>query len=313
MSGCKLRVEEFPLVSVLLPAYNSEHTIETAINSILGQTYKNLELIVINDGSSDGTRSKILGICDNRIKFYENEGNKGLIATLNRGINLANGKYIARMDADDISHPTRIERQVQYMESNSDTIVCGTDVKYFGGQRGRFSKPKLKIKSNDIKNSLLIHCSLHHPTVMIRREILIKYNIRYNHNFRNAEDYKFWVDLLDYGEFHNIAEKLLFYRISSTQISTAGHNLQIQNSIKCQNEYFRKKYPECDLPKNINIDSLRRLRNMDTNNRYILPYLYHRLNNYGIRELFYYLFSFDWIRMERRDFIILCYKFLGLR
>lgn len=123
---------EFPLVSVLMPAYNAEVTVVEAMQSILWQTYPHFEFIIINDGSTDATRERILSVSDARIRYYENEVNQGLVYTLNRGIDLCRGKYIARMDADDISLPTRFEKQVEVMEKSPNIIVCGTEVSLFG-------------------------------------------------------------------------------------------------------------------------------------------------------------------------------------
>lgn len=305
--------DEKILVSVILPAYNSEGTIAEAIDSILNQTHKDLELIIINDGSSDGTKAKILELSDPRIRYYENDKNMGLIMTLNRGIEYAKGKYIARMDADDISHPDRIKRQVRYLEVNTDVILCGTDITYFGGYKGRFSRAKFKKDSQSIKDSLLVNCSIVHPSVMIRCDILRRYKIRYNPNFKNAEDYKLWVDLSEFGEFHNLSSKLLRYRISSRQVSNKGQSLQIRNSEKCQNDYFKKRYPNFIFPEIVDTGVLKQVRYIDRHNKYIIPYFYLRITNYGIKEFLYYLFSFDWLRLERRENIIVLLKFFRLR
>ena len=117
-----------PLISVILPAYNAERFLEEAIDSILAQTYKNFELIVLNDGSTDRTEEIILSYNDPRIRYIKNESNLKLIKTLNKGIALARGKYIARMDADDISLPTRFEKEIEFMEIHPDIGVCSSKV-----------------------------------------------------------------------------------------------------------------------------------------------------------------------------------------
>lgn len=309
MDGLKLN-KTLPLVSVILPAYNAESTILDAIDSILSQTYHNFELIVIDDGSTDSTKNTILGYNDSRIRFYSNEVNIGLIATLNRGINLSKGKYIARMDADDISLPDRLSIQLEYMESHPEVIVCGTLIKLFGCHRGRLSQIKFKKYSKDIKDALIIQCGFAHPTVMMRRSILVQNNIKYNPQYINSEDYKLWIDLSAYGEFHNIPVKLLKYRISKAQISSRGSKLQKENSLKCQNEYFEKIFNFSLRQDKISLKEFKKLRSLYRRNKYIIPYLYERLNKYTLIEFTYYLFSFDWIRLDRRENIIVLSKFI---
>ena len=109
-----------PLVSILMPVYNSEKYLREAIKSILNQTFTNFELIIINDGSTDNSLKIIKSFKDNRIKIIKNKGNLGLIKTLNKGIDLAQGKYIARMDADDIAMPKRLEKQIAFFNENPD-------------------------------------------------------------------------------------------------------------------------------------------------------------------------------------------------
>ena len=119
------------LVSVILPAYNAQDTIAESIDSILNQSFRDFELIVINDGSTDATEKVIAQYDDSRIRYFANPGNQGLIYTLNRGLELSQGKYIARMDADDISLPARFEKQVRILEEHPEIIVCGPLIKVF--------------------------------------------------------------------------------------------------------------------------------------------------------------------------------------
>ena len=119
-------------ISVLMPAYNAEKYIGEAIESILNQTYKDFEFIIINDGSIDRTEDIILSYDDPRIIYLKNKENSGIVASLNNGLKQAKGQYVARMDADDISLPTRFEKQLQYMESNQHIFVLGTSLILFG-------------------------------------------------------------------------------------------------------------------------------------------------------------------------------------
>lgn len=287
-----------PLVSVLLPAYNAQRTICESINSILHQTYQNFELIIINDGSTDATAQMILSISDKRIRYYENVGNRGLIYTLNRGISLSQGEYISRMDADDISLPTRIEKQVALMEKYPNVIVCGTNISFFGSQSKLKSASNSFIcfsSSSDFKQFLIKGPGFAHPTVMIRKSILDKYHITYDNNFLFAEDYKLWVDLSYYGDFYNISEKLLKYRLSETQISQPHNLKQIENTKRCRWEYLKmnlKPNTYLLLKEGISINSIREVKK-EINNKYILEVLYLSLSKYTFIDFLYYIFRGD--------------------
>ena len=146
-----------PLVTVLIPAYNAEKTLEAALDSVLSQTYHNLEVLLINDGSTDETGE--IGLqysrMDSRIIYIEGEENKKLVKVLNQGLLLAKGKYIARMDADDLCRPDRIRKQVDYMEAHPDVAICGTWMKTFGsGISHIMGNPET---AHEIKKSLMYY------------------------------------------------------------------------------------------------------------------------------------------------------------
>ena len=124
-----------PLVSVLLPAYNDIEFVAEAVDSILGQTYRNLEILVLIDlGSADGTADYVKGLSDPRLSVIEHTEHRGIARSLNIGLRLAAGSYVARMDADDVSLPTRIEKQVAFMESHPEVVLCGTHCQLFGDE-----------------------------------------------------------------------------------------------------------------------------------------------------------------------------------
>ena len=150
------------LISVVLPAYNVQDTIGESIDSILSQTFTDFELIIINDGSQDNTEEVIHADSDKRIRYYRNEKNEGLIYTLNRGLDLAQGKYIARMDADDVSLPTRFEKQVKVMEESPNIVVCGTQIILFGVDTAKRFTLFLPEESEDLKNLLFIQTCFAH-------------------------------------------------------------------------------------------------------------------------------------------------------
>jgi glycosyltransferase involved in cell wall biosynthesis len=207
-----------PMVSVLMPAYNCERYVGEAIRGVLEQSFADLELIVINDGSGDGTAGIIRGFSDDRIVFLENEKNIGLVRTLNRGLDVARGKYILRTDADDIAFPGMAAALVGFMESHPDYIVCGGNMQVIGEDRIFHY-----VSDNDhLKVFTLNKCPFSHSTVIIRREVLEEKGLRYNEFYKDGEDHALWSALLPYGKFHNLDEVTLFYRESPTQITASN-------------------------------------------------------------------------------------------
>ncbi len=205
-----------PLVSILMAIYNGEKYLREAIESMLSQTYTNFEFLIINDGSTDSTEEIILSYQDDRICYLKNEQNVKLIASLNKGLDLANGKYIARMDADDISLPDRLKKQVEYLEKNPEIGVIGSWVKTIGLTQNK--DIKFKSGHNNIRFELFFQNYLHHPSVMIRRDVLFQHNLKYE-NFIHAEDYAFWIKLSNYTHLDILPEFLLLYRLHGNNIS----------------------------------------------------------------------------------------------
>jgi glycosyltransferase involved in cell wall biosynthesis len=206
-----------PLISVVLSVYNAEPYLVEAIESILNQTYENFEFIIINDGSTDRSLKIIKSYDDKRIICISRE-NKGLIASLNEGIQKARGKYIVRMDADDISLPKRFEAQVAFMEKNQDIDLCGTSVTAFGDNiKSNVWKPSKDNKT--IQTQLLFSSPLFHPTVIMRRDVILKYDLLYDEKFKHAEDFELWSRFAKYTKISNIQKPLLKYRILTDSIT----------------------------------------------------------------------------------------------
>lgn len=205
-----------PRVDVILPVKNGIEYIGDAIASILFQTFKDLRLIVVDDGSKDGTFELVKQIAelDRRVHLIINESS-GIVSALNTGIKMSDSEFVARMDADDISLPNRIIRQVEYMKSYPLTALLGTGVCYFGAKD---EIPTILSDPIRCKAALCLFNPISHPTVLIRRECLTKAGM-YNGEFQFAEDFELWVRLAEYGEINNIAEPLLFYRIHEGQLS----------------------------------------------------------------------------------------------
>lgn len=220
-----------PRVSVIMPAYNAERFIGEAINSILNQTYRDFELIIISDGSTDLTPSIIKQYAkqDKRIRFFNNRRNRGLVYVLNMGLRKARGEYIARMDADDISRTTRFEKQVAYLDTNPDVGVLGTVIEAFGIYRAYgIQKPVVEL-ADFVDNNYVAH-----PTVMMRGSIVRKYKFRYDPAYKHVEDYELWMRMIRVTKIHNIMEVLLMYRVTGDNVSIQHNSEQKMRASQLQ-------------------------------------------------------------------------------
>lgn len=228
-----------PLATIVMPAYNAEKHIKQAIDSIIGQTYKDFILMIVNDGSTDKTEEIILSYHDDRIKYIKNEKNIGLVNTLSNSVELTQTKYYARMDADDIAVPQRIEWQIQFMEDHPDVGVCGGLFEIFGNENS-FSERLLG--DENIKATLLFGCKILHPSIMIRTGILkdnkinfdipFKYNDDYGHKILELEDYALWHKLKSITKFENLDKVLIKYRIEGQNLSTQKMDLILERKKK---------------------------------------------------------------------------------
>ena len=205
-------------VSVVMPVYNGEKYLKEAIDSILNQTYTDFEFIIINDCSEDNTEKIILEYKDERIVYLKNEFNMGISRTLNRGIEISKGEYIARMDADDISLPNRFEKQVAYMDEFKMVGVLGTGIIIFG--EGIEEIPySFASDMQQAKADLFFNSSLAHPTVMIRKKVLLVNNLAYEEEYEGLEDFVLWWRICKFAEVNSLEEKLLYYRKHLSQVT----------------------------------------------------------------------------------------------
>lgn len=218
-----------PAVSVILPAFNCEKYIGKAIQSLLSQSFQDFELIVINDGSTDNTESVILEFTDPRIIYQKNLTNQGLIFTLNKAIDLARGKFIARMDADDICIPQRLEKQFLFLEEHNHIALVGCTVILIDEKDdniGLWHLDQQTVNSKKIKYRMPFENCIAHPSIMIRSSILMK--IKYDPAQKNIEDYNLWLKLLNRGfVIDKIKEPLLLYRIHENSVT--GLHLKKRN------------------------------------------------------------------------------------
>ncbi|AUV84137.1 hypothetical protein C2R22_21390 (plasmid) [Salinigranum rubrum] len=205
-------------ISVVMGVYNDAKYLSTAIESILDQTFEDFEFLIIDDGSTDRTPEIIerYANLDDRVEHFTNETNQGLPATLNRGIEAANGKYIARMDADDRSLPERFERQVEFLEMNPDVHVVGCDIRVIGMNGEYFGDRNFPSGERDPDTMQQEGPRVAHPSVMIRRDSVRALD-GYRPAFRYAQDLDLWVRMArEYGPqfLYVLPEQLLEYRIS---------------------------------------------------------------------------------------------------
>lgn len=234
-------MDNTPLVSVIIPCYNAEKYVEQAVCSIMNQTYKNLEILIIDDCSTDHSFEilKKLANEDSRIKIGKNENNSKIVKTLNKLINQATGEYIARMDADDISAPERIEKQVSFLENNPEYGLCGTNAWRIDSENKIIARGILPIQNEEIQIVNDYFCVFYHPSIMIR-STLYKNNL-YNEKYLYAEDLELWHRLLKQTKAENLNERLLFYRLLNTSTSSASKTSNIQKQLAesiCNNKDF---------------------------------------------------------------------------
>lgn len=204
-------------VSVIMPVYNSEKYVGEAIESILNQTYEDFELIIIDDGSKDSSAEIIQSYKDERIVFIKNEVNRGFLYNLNYGIEISKGEYIARLDNDDISYPTRFEKQVQFLDSHPETVLVGTKMDLLIDGKKRDSQKVPLETEKEIKFSLLFgnYC-IAHSSFMMRKSVFTETNLTYN-TFIQTPDYHMLLDMSLRGDVSMIPEPLIAWRIHSAQ------------------------------------------------------------------------------------------------
>ena len=202
-----------PLISVIISAYNSEKYIRSCILSILNQTYPNFELIIFDDNSQDSTADIICEFSDERIVFIKNDTNLGLTKNLNRGIVISKGKYIARIDSDDVCEINRFQIQVNYLEKHRNVDVLGSNAYLIDSADRIVGKTKETISNKRIKNKLILSNPFIHPSVMMKASFAKEY--LYNEDFRTCQDYELWSRACQRSTYHSIRKPLIFYRINN--------------------------------------------------------------------------------------------------
>ena len=220
-----------PILSIVMPVYNREKYITASVKSILSQTFTNFEFIIVNDGSTDKTVEIIKSFNDKRILLVENEQNRGIVYSRNRGLALAKGEYIGMFDSDDIAYPEKFEKQIQFLKNNTDVGMVGSWVKHID-ENGiiQQTKWKLKAKPEFIPAIMLFRNYFVQATVVIRKTALPQNG--YSKGFDIVEDSKMWFDVSLKNKVANIQEYLLNYRVHTGGISNVGSEKHKENSKK---------------------------------------------------------------------------------
>ena len=215
-----------PLVSVLLAVSNGERYLRAAIESTLRQTISDLELIVVDDGSTDGTSDVLVAVEDARLRVLRNAEQQGLAASLNRGLDEARGRYVARLDADDIAFPRRLERQLKRMVSGSSIAALGSAVLELDASGRPGSLHPMPSGPMAVRWAALFSSPFFHPSVVLDREVLELHGLRYDTDYLESEDYDLWTRLLVHADGDNLTEPLVLYRVHPDQASQARSGLQ---------------------------------------------------------------------------------------
>lgn len=223
-------------VTVLMPVFNAASYVRKAIRSILNQTYSDLELLIVDDGSTDATQHIILSIKDQRIQYIENTKNIGLAESLNKGLAIIDSEYIVRMDADDFCHRRRVEWQVDFMDSRKEIGVSGTWLKTFGDWKTRGCS-KYMTHPEDLKICTFFRSPVAHATVIIRNSVNRDNTLRYDPRFNRTEDYDLWERIIGSVTFGNLPKVTYYYRRypgSSTMVHSAEMMEQYQEIVARQ-------------------------------------------------------------------------------
>ena len=215
-------------ISVLMPVYNTkEEYLRASIESILNQTFKDFEFIIVNDGSTNNAEEVILSYKDDRIKYFKQE-NQGIVGALSNAWAKASSKYIARMDSDDIAYPERFAKQIEFLEENPEYSLVGSWAKII------HSNNIIKLPQDIKVMDLLADCMFIHPSIMFRKADFEKFNIHYETGFEYAEDYYMYARAIKCLKMTNLQEVLLDYRVYPENSSSKNREVRIKSSFKVQ-------------------------------------------------------------------------------
>jgi len=220
-----MAVPTVPLVSVIVAAHDAERFLRVALESVLRQTVADLELVVVDDGSTDRTPDVLAGVVDPRLVVVRNEERQGLAASLNRALDTARGHYVARLDADDIAMPDRLERQLARMRA-SPVAVVGSAVLELDDRDRASTLHLMPCGTPAVRWAALFSSPFFHPSVIVSREVIAWHALRYDTEFLESEDYDLWTRLLALADGDNLAEPLVLYRVHPDQASRRRRAVQ---------------------------------------------------------------------------------------
>jgi glycosyltransferase involved in cell wall biosynthesis len=302
-----------PETTVLMSVYNSEEFLKEAIDSILNQTYRDFEFLIINDGSNDSSEDILLSYGDCRIRLISNERNIGLAKSLNKGLKLAKGKYIARIDSDDIALPERLKKQVSFLNAHPEVGIVGTACILIDNHNRVLGINRFPINDLQIRWVSLLTNPFAHPTVVIRRDSLIKNGLSYLESFHASQDYDLWVRLLKFTRGANLNEPLIRYRVHDNNITNRFRETQLKNHDETAFRSIKDQLPDFHVTPE-QVSHLRRMIfagnspiSAPDKNRIELAGLYldlfnafkiHHLGEAGLREL------------QRHEAVIVAYHIL---
>lgn len=225
-------------VTVLLPVYNNEK-ISLCIDSVLNQTFRDFELLIIDNASTDHTADVVRSYNDDRIRLIVNEKNLGATGSLRKGIDMIKTKYVARIDADDLMLPERLEKQLTFMEDNPDYGIVGSWTRHIDQNDQLYAVNRLCTTDKGIRAYLNIQSPFYHPAVMLRNSILKEHDLNYDPDIRVAVEYDLWNRILRYSKGCNLPEVLTYYR-------TGGDSLTSRNAAKKLQEYLNVREKVCE-------------------------------------------------------------------
>lgn len=217
------------MISVLMPVYNAAPFVGAALHSVLAGLGCGDEVLVLDDGSTDGSQQIVASLNDNRIRHIQNPVNIGVAATLNRGLAVARGEFVARMDADDLCRPDRFATQVKFMEDNPTIGLVGGWVRYLGRYQGYLErKPS---GESWVKASMLFDNPIIHPTVMFRRDIFAAHSLAYDSSYSRSEDFDLWTRCSRHMAIDNIPKVLVDFRVHEASVTHTARTEMEQQTV----------------------------------------------------------------------------------
>ncbi len=328
-----------PNISVIMSVYNGEKYLKDAIESILNQTYTDFEFIITNDNSKDNSQDILEEYAkkDNRIKLFTSKKYHGMVTCLNNMLSISKGKYIARMDADDISLPERLKKQIEFLENNPNISVCGAWYVNITVEGNKINTVRFYETNDELFNNFVLSVPVANPLSMMNKSFLLKHQIKYKTEFIFCEDYKLWLDIFDRGgKFYNLQETLLYYRNHDHQLSKSKKELQDSLSRKISREYVEKIFQELKitdkLPKMFYFSHLRWINKIKrqalTNNKTLHIYprkqlriifnnikltIYISIYKKSVFVPIYFLLSFDFIQLGWKKLKIIILNHLNTK